>query len=112
MAEYGVPTKPKLNRTASAWISPDGAYYDVPDASHHAVACEIFPGKSNPGYGMESAGWVHLSYGNPHVSKAKLTQAQINVLYDLAAQVTQGHYDGQNLLVRLSQLMGEINDSR
>jgi hypothetical protein len=80
-----VPDVPSAN---DAWISPDGKFYAVyveRDGigleGHWRLAARL--GDETGGYELEKKGWVHLSGGNPMMTRHKPTQSQMDTLFDV-----------------------------
>jgi hypothetical protein len=60
----------------SAWISPGGTIYQVPECRHRKVAEAM--GLSNDQ--LEEAGWIHLSYGETWIDPEVATDIQITIM--------------------------------
>lgn len=72
-------TPTSVNTDMSAWVSPDGKFYNVPQYSHSMFAA-FFMGTTVDR--LESMGWMHISGINFFI-RTKVSQNQIDTLYDL-----------------------------
>ena len=66
----------ELDDHLSAWITPGGTIYRVPECQHSAVAESMNLRASQ----LEADGWIHLSYGSAYIDPEKVTECQITVL--------------------------------
>lgn len=72
------------------WLAPDGKFWQCEDYQHHVCARQIVGelGLEVTDYSAEStlekANFVHLSLGSAYFRGDELTQAQRDVLFDLA----------------------------
>lgn len=78
MYSQGQVTNPQAS---DAWIEPDGTFHWVSGWGHNQAAHLL--GDETGGRQLESEGWVHLSAGIPAVQTRKVTQAQVDTLFEV-----------------------------
>lgn len=91
---------------SGGWISPDGRMWRCHDARHEDTAAAILrelevqrPG--DPGTYLEDRGWIHVfDYGAVMSASGRLTQAQMDVLFDLA----QAHPSMRHMLMQVLEI--------
>jgi hypothetical protein len=66
----------ELDDHLSAWITPGGTIYRVPECQHSVVAESMGLRAKD----LERDGWIHLSYGSAYIDPERVTEPQIMVL--------------------------------
>lgn len=94
--------KPIAPIAASAWIDPLGKFYAVPDCGHSRWAEE----QMNT-WGLESLGWVHVSFGTLIYNSGKVRQCQIDTLFDYIMACEEADYGYTDKLRESYQYMLE-----
>lgn len=84
------------------WIDPDGAFYAC-GYTYHATLAEQM---NYSVHHLEQAGWLHISSGVVVNDDPRLTQAQIDTLFDLTQLAPDTSY-GQDLLGFLERFLTE-----
>jgi hypothetical protein len=75
---------------SGGWIAPDGRLWRCPDFQHETLAATIvrqlgIQGGGDPGTVLERRGFIHvLDFGGVLGAGDGMTQAQLDVLFDLA----------------------------
>jgi hypothetical protein len=75
---------------SGGWVAPDGRMWRCPDFQHEELAAAIvrqlgIRGGGDPGTQLERRGFVHvLDFGGVLSAGEGMTQAQLDVLFDLA----------------------------
>lgn len=87
MPEAGERTEPMAS---SAWISPRGDFYYVPECNHRFVAEDVLHSSMDA---LEAEGWLHVSFVYSRVHNIycdkPATQAQVDAIFDVAMAVRE-----------------------
>lgn len=104
-----LPTAPKAS---SAWIAPNGDFYEVAYEAHWTAACRILGVPLHPvtpaDDELEQRGWVHLSSQDVWSMDGAVTQAQLNTLWDVVAQYPDSFW-GSTAKAELMQQLNELD---
>ena len=93
--------KPSILQASPGWISPEGDFYHCAFCEHYETALKIvqsmFPTNTDRVTNYEddllrSQGWITIEgYGDVWYRKGRITQAQINVLSEVA-MISDGYF--------------------
>jgi hypothetical protein len=91
---------------SGGWIAPDGRMWRCRDLQHEKLAASIarelgIHGSGDPGTQLERLGFIHvLDFGEVMGAAGGMTQAQLDVLFDLA----RSYPSMRNALMRALEL--------